>query len=551
MQHFALLFLMLLCGCGSSEVSSSLTSPPAQESVTIQRILDFIQARRDLDQDEGLVELTRFMASQSTVRGSLLADDGSVWAWLESGQLVVFANNRKLAPVAPRESAPPAPRTEFSLPVSARAHFANTFGGSPGFSSPVAVLSQLASGSGYQVSRGGEVEDLRRLTSLGTLYMDAHGASSADASNETGRTPLRGLVLRQRVPSAFSVWTATRATPTLDEDYAQELNRQSLIHFIAPVDHASYERHYGITGKFVRENWTFQPHSLVFINACSSMSEDFQSACEAVGAGAYFGWTREVSDRLAHDSASALYVRLFPSSAEPSVSTIDEAFQQLRTLQLDQDLSTGAQLRWNLLSDSDFGLLVPSLRSLQVDGGTLTLRGHFGAIVGQVLIDGSPVTLSGSWNSETLRVALPEQGTLVQVQVGGRLSNSLEIPHRDAVAPDFSLIAHGVITSHSGNSQMVGARVNLQVSIADGKVTGFYETVFPGSLWDFSAAAVGTIQNGVVSIADGTHKLSFSLPLPGQNTFTATQIARVPEEENGPLVTRTSEIFFDNFTLSL
>jgi hypothetical protein len=137
----------------------------------------------------------------------------------------------------------------------------------------------------------------------------------------------------------------------------------------------------------------------------------------------------------------------------------------------------------------------------------------------------------------------------VQVQVGGRISNSLEIPQRGSVAPDLIFFGEGTVTDHSHNSDVPGARVILHVSITDGKVTGQYKIIFPHSQWDFSAGAVATLQGGVLRITDTRNSISLKLPNPGQTAIQATEIAMVHAGEGGPLIPWTTEIVFNNFTL--
>ncbi len=533
------LIALLCCGCGndgplftrSTEDPLSPGDPPVppvpERSQVLRDITTFINAAENLDQDEGLVELAYFLVEQPGVVGSKLADDGSVWALFEDGQLLVFVNNREVASPTTRELLAPSLRTDSQIPRSAVAHFANTFEGSPTFSSPVGDLSEQAHSSGYQVRLGGGVEQLRQLKSLGTLYIDAHGASSAEASSPDGKSPVRGLTLKLPVPSSFAIWTQTLASEELDLHYQQELESQSLIHFIAPIDGESYERRYGITGKFVRENWTFLPDSLVFVNACTSNSFAFREACMQVGASAYLGWSKEVGDGLAFDSASTLYSLLFPGDRVPEVSTLDEALAQISSLGLDLDQQTGARLV--VTRAPSFGLLVPSLRSLQVVDGEIILRGYFGAAVGQVLIDGVAQPLSRPWDAQVLTLSLPEEGTHLRVRVGGRLSNSMIIPRpepEDDALINLEFGGSGRITNWPGRPDLVGSELRITLSIENSQVVDGRISVSQPAGFDYffvGDTVVNTLRNGALTSVQSVpgSTTTYTIPLPSQGQTTA------------------------------
>ena len=527
--RFLIAYLVLLecsgCGSGSSTISASGPSGSGH-NVSFQAIQGLISSKNNLDQDQGLVELTHFLVNLPDVVGSKLAGDGSVWALFDDGQLLVFVNNRRPAPPTRRDA--PLPRADAQIPESDLAHFANTFEGSSTFRSPLPFLITQARFSGYRIGQGGGVEELRNLRSLGSLYIDAHGGSSEDASSGDGQTAARGLVLRQGVPRSFSIWTQTRASEELDVRYQDELRSKTLIHFIAPIDDQNYERRYGITGKFVRENWTFRPHSLVFTNACSSHAADFREACLEAGASAYLGWTLNVGDALAFDAAQALYSLLSPSTDEPPVSTLDEALARLAGLGFDLDPNSQARLK--VTQTPSFGLLVPSLRSLTVVDDRIVLGGFFGSEPGQVLIDGSPVALTGDWAPVELILPLPETGTQLRIRVRGRLSNTLDIPRPDnpGTVGDLSFSGVGNITSVPSRPDLEGSPMNVTLTIRNNQVVGGvidfgppagFTHFFTDQPGDIGPGVTNTLTSINLTSIRGITNITIPLPRPDQTLY--------------------------------
>lgn len=524
LRFFLSCLAVLVCfGCGSSSEPGSAFEPSGPDhNRSFQAIQSFIKAQTNLDQDQGLVDLAQFLANQPDVVGSKVADDGSVWGLFGDGQLLVFVNNRRPDPRLRSDS--PIPRVDSQVPESDLAHFANTFQGSSTFRSPLPFLTNKARLSGYKIGEGGGVEDMRNLKSLGSLYIDAHGGSSEDASSTEGKAPLRGLVLKQGVPRSFSIWTQTRATQELDAQYQDELKSRTLIHFIAPIDDQNYERRYGITGKFVRQNWAFRPHSLVFLNACSSYSADFREACLERGASAYVGWTLNVADAVAYDAAEALYSLLFPGTNDPPVSTLEEALARLAMLGFDEDPTSGARLRVN--QTPSFGLLVPSLRSLTVVGNRIVVTGFFGSEPGQVLIDETPVTLIGDWDPQVLTLPLPETGTHLRIRVRGRLSNTIDIPRSDngGVVGNLSFSGVGNITSVPTRPDLEGSPMNITVTVRDNQVVdGVIDFGPPAGFTHFFTDQPGTgpgvtntLTNSTLTSVGASGNYTILLPGPDQ-----------------------------------
>ena len=451
------------------------TLSPERQAQLFQEVLGLLKTR-PLNSDQDLLALGQWLAGQEEFKLVLISLDGSVWAVLSDGQVLVVANNRP--PSAPTALAPRQFLSRLEeLPGSPRALLVNGFAGSRSFTDVASSLQEALNQAGYRVVLDGSVEGLQNAGKLGLLYLDGHGANAALAdftrTPEPGEGRIRGLVLKSLPPEPaqatatpdatstpdsagpanpparlprflYAAWTSTQASPDSDKLYKQDLTDQNILHFIAPSDIDGgvtiFERRYAITRGFVEKYLSFEDHSLVFINACSSANAFFSMACQRVGADAYVGWTLPVGDRLAGLAANHLFRRMLPGERSfrerplQPPQTLDEV--QFSLLQESLDLDPSSQSRLSITSPGEVGLLVPSVRYVRVPvvlpgTNTVILEGVFGSRPGRVLVDGVEVQVS-EWAPTRVEIRVPRatvvaNNKFVSVVVEGRRSNEVII----------------------------------------------------------------------------------------------------------------------------
>jgi hypothetical protein len=432
--------------------------------------------------NQAFLETADFLAQFPEIVSMKLTQDRSLWGLFQDGQIVVIVNNRVPSPgPLPRQSSGPLLRAS-ELPAGNRALLANTFVGSSAYTSPIPQMLNRFSTARYAVNQGAGVEALRNSGLLDLFYIDAHGANSDDvdldpALLDPSLGSVRGVLLKLRaqppVPNdVFTVWTQTKATAQLDEDYQAELKAKTLVHFLSPIEPKIFERRYGITPNFVRQHMRFGQGSLVFVNACSSYALSFRHACFDSGASVYMGWSEPVLDRSALAASQEIFEGLLISpSRTPSVTNLSEALSRLISENLDVD-PNGSRLEWS--QNQNPGLpalaLLPSLRRVDQADGKLILEGEFGSEPGEVVTnEGSRLLLLSPWNYQRLECSIPPSGQSVRVVVRGRPSNSLGFTLTSGTASaDFS--AQGSLLSSSEPIYPAGSLAQLSLKLVTGEV---------------------------------------------------------------------------------
>lgn len=252
------------------------------------------------------------------------------------------------------------------------------------------------------------------VQNLGLFYITTH-AGAGRFEERIGSVPVVGSNFAFQSPVR-----ADRATFAA-QNYTDIINKRLTL-FIASyyVDENGKKQarmNFGITERFVEHYFSFAPNSLAFIDGCSSSDSRMRNALTSAGAAMVLGWDGAVYDADSAKSTNYLYRGLIGGDRARELDSslvrpfdIDSIWQAMGRLDLLQD-TDGTNLKLHREDDSDFALLVPAIRSVQVFAadGTLHLYGLFGANPGeggQVLVNETPRAIQ-SWDRWEIIVDLP------------------------------------------------------------------------------------------------------------------------------------------------
>jgi hypothetical protein len=345
------------------------------------------------------------------------------------------------------------------LPTSIKARLLNAMGS--GYANPVPDLhSWLVDKQAYSDPIGADttVEALRNVGGDGVFYINSH--AGADKNDKY----------------PFNVWTTspTQEYKSLDDtdpvqhQLKDDIDNKRLIDVVA-CDHLSTflrdcvsEHHYGFTAEFINKHWgNFGGNAFVFVDTCDSdfavtSVQNFKDAIFAKLASVYVGWSNEVGNIYAANTARLVFDRLlganqFCPETSPGApvtqcvpgSAPSGIFPQrpFEYPQVQNDLplhslgnTSTAKLNFtpNPYVPTSFGLLAPSISNMQVDetmgaGGQLKISGIFGQDPrpnGSVQVGGADANIA-KWAFDQIVVDLALSGSAgdVQVKVRGHKSN--------------------------------------------------------------------------------------------------------------------------------
>ena len=408
---------------------------------------------------------SRFKAIQNAIAAMPEFDnvgsnpDGSVWAQFKNnGPLVMIVSTPiGSSPIAAQSSgahkamasakytAQPTD-TQARLLYALPAHFG---------SSPAPELHSMLSSKGYKapLHEGTSVDELRNVSGDGLFYFQTHGGLGFVRKGDP--TDPNAVMQQPWIPT-YALWTTTKSYLGDVVDYHDDLENYRVVYMFEMVDLAWLdpgntpagngvikEIHLGITAAFVDEYMKFGPNSLVFINACRSMSpesDDMRAAFLKKGrAAGYLGWTDNVRADKAKFAARYLLDRLTGANSLPPFESPYQRPFDLKAVLDDMfskqyDMSYGddkmAQLRAD--SRSRFGLLNPSIRNMTMDESKaeLTINGLFGPDPGEgnrtVTVGGTAVVVKWGETKLVADLQQPLSGDVI-VKIRGRSSNTVPL----------------------------------------------------------------------------------------------------------------------------
>ena len=378
--------------------------------------------------------LLAYVGQHPEFNDSGVTPDSSVWARFNDGRLLLILNNRPpgvkpaladlrmptrlpdgITPIpaspspsvdgGPREIPPPGPPEPMdiasarptALPDSRNAVLLRAT--LPGIEAPILNHLVPAFGNRQYHLVGGEaslpqLKNVRNLGGdVGVFYIDSHGGLAVSRSITTNATTGDRIIVDDTV---FAVASSTAVTPATEPLYEADFRNGEVCYAVVGPKglknlrrteggSATFPPFYCVLPPFVSKYWKFGRNSMVYIDTChggSAGASAFIEACIANGAGNYFGWSNVVDDDGAQQTTQVLFDTLLGAGQILDVNPAQRSFDRWAVLEylersgFDTDLKYGAKLKGWERGDtgSDFGLLTPSIYSMNVDESKEELR---------------------------------------------------------------------------------------------------------------------------------------------------------------------------------
>lgn len=448
-----------LAGCGGSNSGESPLSDERRHEL-LGGLSDATAQAKDQSNAGKNAAADAYFGSHAEFSAHGISEEGGAWAEFADGRLVVTSFNRvpSTAPVSGMGTASRAHVQAVTpgftaLPGSSKAVLMTTLT-PPQYKPAAGELNELLRSRGYAtlpVLPSG-VEDWKQLAGISVVAVDSHGTF--------GRYPdgrSFGILL-----------SGTLCTPAMDQKYKSDLDARVLVYDAAPGGPPAY----GLPSAFFDKYVAFDRNCIVFLNACrlGSTSCDLVDVLLRKGAGAVAGWTWDVADVSAYDTALFIFDRLLGTgTVRPSDLGIDIplSLQELRMALAETinpngglpfDISQGldpirfpTRLRMLLASDSKLGGLVPSIRDTAMDvagAGTVRLSGLFGERAGKATEyddKGTPVRelTVQAWGESTVDVKVQATTRRVALSVDGARGNSVAIGSAVTLDPASARVRKG------------------------------------------------------------------------------------------------------------
>jgi hypothetical protein len=434
---------------------------PVDERLTVlEEVNDFLDALPAAAGGADSQEIADYLAARPEFTSAGVSADGAVWGEFVDGRMFFVVNNRPVAAEAEsahRPASPPDQGLSLSLsipllsmiapvlhlpawqsasqlavvqenggglPKSDRAHVLSAMGTYyAGAQEAQDKLQAWLNANGYQIMAGdATVDELKAVNGGGVFFFSTHGGT-------VGNIEGKGV---------YGLWTSTRIDAFNETRFVADLDTGRIAYAAAPQDrNPAYDRaldadcqgndcvkpylyatHYAITAEFVKKYMSFAENSFVFVDACSSDTNDMKQAfLGKPGVSLYVGWTGSVGDGFSARAARFLFDGLLgtneePPEEKPKVRPFDyhSVYQYMQREKKVVDPGTGATLK---LTDSNpgFAILRPSIQHLEVkeETGELFIFGMFGSEAGEVMIDGQRALVT-NWQPDLVVADLPDKG---------------------------------------------------------------------------------------------------------------------------------------------
>lgn len=430
----------------------------------IHAFLDTRAVDPDLQADAGIVRA--FVETVPHVFDSGIGPDCSVWMRLTDGTPVSIFKDREGYPegqVEPPPGPAPAPRppgptfetrdvgfTQYGLPESIQAFVGMSDNLAPSAIDRIALALQ---DRGYKVAKARKVTlvDLRtKVKGLGAFWLSSHGAMCGSKAFKKANFCLS-------TDDVFDPYAGGCLGSGIDCDSTAADRKAGLVGFL--VNDLGPGRGtrttFAITPDFISTYWTFAPNSVVFLDACLSMSPIvldaeigvygnyaglLRDAVKKAGAGTLLGWNAVASSGFASNTAHLFFDRMLgtnaiyeamPANRPFSAREVYAALVQQNRVTDPAKQSPGilpATLVLEQLVPTDT-ILVPSIRNMVIgdpenapeeselaSNTKLTLYGEFGTREVTATVGGSAVDVSTP-RSDKAVIVLPGAGASGAVEI--------------------------------------------------------------------------------------------------------------------------------------
>lgn len=263
------------------------------------------------------------------------------------------------------------------------------------------------------------IANLKAVSDQALVYMLSHGG--------VGFT-FTGLVPTPR----YSLWTSDLVTKEMDELFKTDFDAGLLSYVLGLQDlDQPYEWHYGITQEFVKKYMSFADDAIIYLDACSSMSDEAKPFGEQVldkcanAKGTFVGWTEPMSAITYIPTHRYIFDRMIgsddasPTQQDPPqrpfdfVSVYDDMLTYPDVFDLGVSKAYGGRLAYISRSDSEV-LLTPSISYIIMSDyeNLMAIHGLFGdgpPDKGNVWVNGSAARII-SWNRGLIICEIDEDG---------------------------------------------------------------------------------------------------------------------------------------------
>jgi len=415
--------VLIALGCGSGEDILQQNPPPPsggtltdeQRMSVLNECSTFVNSLGDFKSEEVQQIIATYLKARIEFKDAGI-QSGNVWATFHDGQMVI------IIPDYLNEPSFIAPDTGGRINITDGIGRYNAPGGPEGRSKAIPSLKKgiLFNGLGtafmdgrihlefmfnqsdanYELeNKDATIQNLKAVDDQAIIYILAHGGTGFEWSGVIP-TP------------TFSLWTSDKVSTAMNAQYKNDLDDGTLSYMrgLQNLDQPS-EWHYGITQKFVKKYMTFAEDAFVYIDACSSMSEEAKAFSDQVldkcknQMGTYIGWTKPMSgityipthryifDRMIASNDVSGTEQTPPQRPFDFVSVYNDMLTYPEVYNLGVSRAHGGRLAYNSRSISEVQL-TPSISYILMSDyeNKMAIHGLFGddpQEQGQVFINGN------------------------------------------------------------------------------------------------------------------------------------------------------------------
>ena len=418
---------LIALGCGSGEDILQQNPPPPsggnltdeQRMSVLNEISTFVNSLGDFKSEEAQQTIATYLKARSEFMDAGV-QSGNVWATFHDGRMVI------IVPTYLNEPAFSGADSGGRINITHGSGRYNAPGGPEGRGKAIPSLNTgiLFNGLGTAFWDGrpyleymfdhshavyalekkdATIENLKQVDGQAIIYILTHGGM--------GLTLSQGLRLFK-----FSLWTSDRYSSAREQQYKNDLDDGSLTYVLGlQNENQGLEWHYGITQEFVKKYMTFADDAFVYVDACSSMSEEAKPFGEQVldkcknKMGTFIGWTNQMSSVTYAPTHRYIFDRMIASNdvsgteqTPPQrpfdfVSVYKDMLTYPEIFNLGVSRAHGGRLAYNSRSNSEV-LLTPSISYILMSDyeNKLAIHGLFGdgpQEQGEVYINGNPASI--------------------------------------------------------------------------------------------------------------------------------------------------------------